>query len=85
MNLKLGKLAILAATLGIMGSANAQSVRHDKMDARAARADIAKLQRDRRSAVRHKNWKKVAQDDRLIEADRRWTRKDVQKIRRSGG
>jgi len=83
--LKLGNLALVAACLAIFGSASAQSIRHDFMDARAARADILKLQSDRRMAVRTHNWGKIAQDDRLIAADRHWIRKDAQKVRNGGG
>ena len=71
---------LLAAVVASVGMASAQSERHDKMDARAARADIARLQLVRKKDVRHHNWDKVAQDDRLIAADRHFIKKDVRKM-----
>ena len=84
-NLKLGSFALLAVCLASFGPAIAQTVHHDKMDARAARADILKLQHDRKHALRTNNMGKVAQDDRLIAADREWIRRDSHKIKNGGG
>ncbi len=84
---KLGNLFVLTtcfAALGFASIAGAQTVRHDKMDARAARADIRRLQMDRRMALRHHDWGKVKQDDRLIRADQHWIHKDVRKVERAG-
>jgi len=84
-NSKFGSLAVLAVFVASFGSAMAQTIHHDKMDARAARADIIRLQADRREAKRTRNWGKVAQDDRLIAADRHFMKKDIRKVDRSGG
>jgi len=87
-NLKIGKLAVLTAgvmALGMTSIASAQTVRHDFMDATAARRDIAKLKVDRAFAARTHDWGKVAQDDRLIAQDRFWIHRDEWKIRRAGG
>jgi hypothetical protein len=84
-NLKLGTLGLLAACVLSIGIAGAQSVRHDRMDARSARADIKRLKHIRKNDVRHQNWGKVAQDDRLIAADRHFVHKDVRKVDQSGG
>jgi hypothetical protein len=81
---KLSILGICLASLTMVSVANAQSVRHDFMDATAARRDISRLKVDRARALRFKNWGKVAQDDRLISSDRFWIMKDKNKIRRSG-
>jgi hypothetical protein len=80
----LGNLFVVSAcvaALGLGSIAAAQSVKHDHLDARAARADIARLQKDRRRAVRFHNLAKVAQDDRLIASDRFWIRRDQHKIK----
>ena len=82
-NIKLGTLVFLAACMATLGAAGAQTVRHDKMDARAARADIRRLRADRRRAVRMGNWGKVKQDDRLIAADQHFVRKDARKVIRA--
>ena len=84
-NLKLGSIALLAICLASSIPAIAQSVRHTKMDARAARADIRRLQVIRRRCVKYKNWGKLRQTDRLIAEDRRFIQKDVHKIRNHGG
>jgi hypothetical protein len=39
---------------------------------------------DRRMALRHHDWGKVKQDDRLIRADQHWIHKDVRKVERAG-
>ena len=82
-NIKLGTLALLAVCFGSFGSASAQSRRHDLMDARAARAAIRRLEKDRRKAVRTHNFGKIAQDDRLIAADRYFIKMDEIKARRA--
>lgn len=84
-NLKLGTLTLIAVCMASIGAADAQSVKHDFMDAHAARLDIIKLKADRRRALRYKNWGKVAQDDRLIAQDKFWIARDKNKIRRAGG
>ncbi len=84
-NLKLGTLAVLAACIATFGTAMAQSVHHDKMDARSARADIRRLKVIRAEAVRTHNYGKIAQTDRLIDADRHFVRKDKRKVARAGG
>ncbi len=53
------------------------------MYARAARADIRRLEKDRRKAVRTHNFGKIAQDDRLIAADRYFIKMDAIKARRA--
>ena len=78
-------LALCVASVCLAASADAQAIRHDKMDARAARRDIARLQKDRARAVHYKNWSKVAQDDRLIASDRFWVTRDHHKVENSGG
>jgi hypothetical protein len=83
----LGKLVVLALCLGAIGvaaSADAQSVRHDIMDARGAKADIIKLKADRAIAKHQHNWGKVKQDNRLIANDRKFLHKDIHKVRNSG-
>jgi hypothetical protein len=84
-NHKLGNIVALATCLAIFGSASAQAVKHEWLDAKAARRDIARLQVDRHRAVRYHNWAKIAQDDRLIESDRLWIKKDMHKIEHAGG
>jgi hypothetical protein len=85
LNLKnLGLFVMCLASMSILSMAGAQTVRHDFMDANAARRDIQNLKVDRARALRFKNWGKVAQDDRLISSDRFWIMKDKNKIRRAG-
>jgi len=79
--LNLGTLVLLATCVAAFGTAGAQTMHHDRMDARAAKADIMRLKADRRNAVRTRNWGKVKQDDRLIAADKHFVRKDI----RNGG
>jgi hypothetical protein len=74
-------LVACVSVVAMVSVAGAQTVRHDKMDSRAARRDISRLQKDRARAVHYKNWAKVAQDDRLIGSDRLWIRKDAHKVR----
>jgi len=78
-------LGICAAAICTAPFATAQSVRHDYMDSAAARKDIRRLKRDRALALRTHNMGKVAQDDRLIAADRHFVRKDTRKVIRGGG
>jgi hypothetical protein len=85
MKLNLGTICLLAVCGATLGAAAAQTISHDRMDARSARADIRRLKRDRRHALKTNNMGKVAQDDRLIAADRHFVRKDVHKVIRSGG
>jgi hypothetical protein len=75
------------AAIALPALAGAQSLRHDYLDAQAARKDIRRLQADRARAVRYHNWGKVAQDDRLIGQDRYWIYKDRGRIQnaRMGG
>ena len=84
-NFKLGTFGLLVVCVASFGLAGAQSVRHDKMDARAAKADIIRLQAERRQAKIDHNWGKVAQDDRLIAADKHFLKKDVRKVKQAGG
>ncbi len=85
-NLKnLALMGVCLASIGVASTASAQSVKHDFMDSRAARRDIQHLKKDRARAVRFKNLGKVAQDDRLIAADRDGIKRDKNKIRRGGG
>ncbi len=84
-NLKLGSIALTAICLASFIPAAAQSVRHDRMDARAARADIRNLMVVRRRCIKYKNWRKLKQTDRLIARDQKFINKDVRKVRRSGG
>lgn len=81
----IGILGLCMAAIGVASFAGAQSVRHDRMDARAARADIRRLQADRAQARMDHNWGKVAQDNRLISRDRQFTRKDTRKVIRATG
>lgn len=86
MNLKiLGITGAILASMSMLTVANAQSVRHDFLDARAARRDIRHLEADRARALRYRSWSKVAQDDRLISSDRFWIARDKHKIERGGG
>jgi hypothetical protein len=39
---------------------------------------------DRANAKLTRNWGKVAQDDRLIAADKEWMRRDKNKLRQAG-
>lgn len=80
----LGKFSVFLACMSLFVGASAQTVRHDFLDASAARRDIKHLQKDRARALRFHNWGKVAQDDRLIASDRYWIKRDKNKIRRSG-
>jgi len=72
------------ASLGSLTVVNAQTVRHDFLDAKAAQRDIWHLKQDRARALHFHNWGKVAQDDRLISSDRFWIMKDKNRIRRAG-
>jgi len=81
-------LAVLGSCMAAMSFASfasAQSIHHDKMDAKAAMKDIRRLQADKAMARRNHDWKKVEQDQRLIDADRHFVRKDVRKVIRAGG
>ncbi|HWD38620.1 MAG TPA: hypothetical protein VG944_07210 [Fimbriimonas sp.] len=82
-NIFLGLSAL--AVIGAPAIAGAQSLRHTIMDSHAARADLARLERERTHAVRHHNWSRVHQLDRLIEADRHFIHKDMRKIHRIRG
>ncbi len=84
-NLKLGTIGLMAICVASFGTAVAQTVDHDRMDARSARADIHRLKAIRRNDVLQKNWGKVAQDDRLIARDRHFARKDTRKVKQAGG
>ena len=80
-NIKFGFLALVAVCSALVAVAPAQTMRHDHMDARAARMDIKRLKMDRKVAMRTHNWGKVAQDDRLLAADRHFIKMD----KRGGG
>jgi len=54
------------------------------MNVAAAKRDIARLQGKRATAVKYKNWGKVAQDDRLIQQDRFWILKYRHRIHNAG-
>ncbi len=84
-NLKLGSIALIAICLASSVPAQTQSVRHAKMDVRAARADIRRLQVIRRRCVKYKNWGKLRQTDRLIAEDQKFIHQDNHKIRNHGG
>ena len=75
-------IAVVATTaiLVVAVPAQAQSTRHTFMDLQAVKRDIYKLERDRAIARRNYEWKKVAQDNRLIAQDRYWLRRDTQKL-----
>ncbi len=80
--------AVTAVILPTMGQAQLigeqPTLLHDYMDAKAARRDIARLRLDQRRARQYGNFSKAMQDQRLIDADRYWVRKDVGRIRNSG-
>jgi hypothetical protein len=76
--------AVCLGAIGVAGSAGAQSVRHDVMDAQSARADIIRLKEERSMARSNHNWGKVRQDNRLIAADRHFLHQDKRKIQNSG-
>ncbi len=73
-------LSACLATFATVAVAPAQSKHHVRLDQRAAQADIKRLQKDRRRALKYQNWGKVAQDDRLIAADKLWILKDKHKL-----
>jgi hypothetical protein len=86
MNLKsLGMIAICVTAVGSASAAVAQSVRHDVMDARAAARDIRRLKVEMAAARRAHNWGKVAQDRRLIAADKHFLHRDVRTVIRHDG
>lgn len=66
--------------MGALGTAGAQTMRHDEMDFRAARADIQRLKQIPKQDVRAGNWGKVAQDDRLIAKDKQFIHGDKRKM-----
>jgi hypothetical protein len=78
-------LAVCFAAFAVAPFASAQSVHHVKMDERAAKADIKRLQKDRKRALKYGNWGKVAQDDRLISSDKFWIHRDMHKVQHSKG
>ncbi|MDR3691800.1 MAG: hypothetical protein P4L46_20640 [Fimbriimonas sp.] len=84
-NLKLGSIALLAICLAGSIPAAAQSIRHNRMDAKAARADIRRLKVIRRRCVKYKNWGKLMQTDRLIAEDKKFIHRDSHKIHNAGG
>jgi hypothetical protein len=77
-------LIVVTACFAACCSAGAQSVHHDRMDARAAHADYMHLKADRRIARMHHNWGKVKEDNRLMAVDRKFMRKDRRKVMRAG-
>ena len=79
-NNKLGLLTLMVVCLAALGTAGAQTMRHDKMDSRAARADIQRLKQIRKQDVRAGNWGKVAQDARLIAKDKHFVHSDKRKM-----
>ena len=84
-NLKLGLIALLTVCVGVLIPAAAQSMTHNRMDARAARADIRRLMVIRRRCVKYKNWRKLQQTDRLIARDKDFISQDVHRVRNAGG
>ena len=78
-------IAVVAATAAFAMAvpAHAQSTKHTYMDLQAAKRDIRRLEEDRAMARRYHEWKKVAQDDRLIAQDRYWVRRDENKLDRN--
>ena len=84
-NIKLSSVALLAVCLASSIPAVAQSVRHNRMDVKAARADIRRLQVIRRRCIKYKNYRKLDQTNRLIAEDQRFINQDKRKIRKSGG
>jgi hypothetical protein len=78
-------IAVIIAAAAFAATVPAQTPKpptpkHANMDLKAAKRDIARLQADRAIAKRHHDWKKVAQDDRLIAKDKEWIRKDAQRL-----
>jgi len=83
--INLGSIALLAICLASAMPAVAQTVRHARMDARAARADIRRLQVIRRRCLKYKNWGKLEQTNRLIAEDQKFIHRDTHKIQNAGG
>lgn len=83
MNIPLKIFALLGIGLAIVGVADAQSLHRERLDARAARRDMARVQADLNQARADRNWGKIAQDRRLIAADQRDIRSDLHKADRS--
>ena len=75
-NLKLATIVLLTLILATLIPTAAQSARHDKMDARAARADVRRLMVIRRRCIKYKNWRKLDQTDRLIAKDKQFIAQD---------
>ena len=84
-NIKLGAIALLTLCLGGLIPAAAQSMSHNRMDARAARADMRRLIVIRRRCVKYKNWRKLQQTDRLIARDKDFISQDGHRVRNAGG
>ncbi len=76
-NLGLTSLCLAAIAMATIGAA--QSQRHDKMDGRAAERDIDRLMIDRADARANHNWGKVKQDNRLMNRDWHFVRKDYRR------
>lgn len=76
LNLKLGSIALLIICLASFIPAAAQSMRHNRMDARAARADVRRLMVIRRRCIKYKNWRKLDQTNRLIAKDKQFIAQD---------
>jgi|GEM_PF-1765334 len=81
--LKLGSIALLAVCIASSIPAIAQSKRHTRMDVKAAKADIQRLQVIRRRCIKYKNYRKLDQTNRLIAEDQRFINQDKRKIRKS--
>ena len=81
-NLKLGSIAIVTLFLAYAIPAIAQSTRHNRMDVKAAKADIRRLQVIRRRCIKYKNFRKLDQTNRLIAEDQRFINQDARKIRK---
>ncbi len=81
MNMKTSLLLVAtAAFLATAVPAQSKTTRHEFMDLEAAKRDIRKLEHDRAMAKRNHDWKKVAQDDRLIAQDRFWIKQNEIKL-----
>jgi len=76
LNLKLGSIALLTICMATLIPAAAQSERHDRMDARAAKADVRRLMVIRRRCIKYKNWRKLDQTNRLIAKDKEFISQD---------
>ena len=75
-------IVVMAGAFALAVPAQADSTKHTWMDLEAAKRDARQLEHDREMARRHHDWKKVAQDDRLIAQDLYWIHKDERKLER---